>query len=59
MMWAKHPNILPFYGVSTTFADFCLVFPWYENGNVMEYLEKNPGANRFDLVSIFGQTPYS
>ena len=59
MMQVKHPNILPFYGVSTTIADFCLVFPWYENGNIMEYLERNPAANRFDLVGTFMQTQYS
>lgn len=53
MMQDRHPNVLPFYGVSTTVADFCLVFPWYKNGTIMEYLEKRPDANRFNLVSIF------
>jgi len=58
MKQLEHGNILPFYGVATTVADFCLVFPWYENGNIMEYLEKKPGINRFDLASPFRQTPY-
>jgi len=55
MKQLEHGNILPFYGVSTTVADLCLVFPWYENRNIMEYLKKNPEANRFDLVSTFKQ----
>ena len=56
---SKHDNILPLLGVSTTVADFCLVYPWCENGNIMEYLEKNPGVNRFNLVSTFGQATHS
>ena len=51
----KPDNILPFYGVSTDVSDFCLVFPWYKNGNVMDYLESNPDADRYDLVSILSQ----
>ena len=51
MMQLKHDNILPFYGVSTTVADLCLVFPWYGNGNIMDYLKEKPDINRFDLVS--------
>ena len=53
MMRLKHDNIRPFYGVSTIDSDFCLVFPWYENGNIIEYLNKRPDANRFVLVSRF------
>ena len=59
MKQLKHGNILPFYGVSTTVSDLCLVFPWYENGNIMDYLKKKPSVNRFDLASTFGQTPRS
>jgi serine/threonine protein kinase len=51
MKQLNHNNILPFYGVSTTVSDFCLVFPWYENGNVMDYLKNKPGIDRFPLVS--------
>jgi len=56
MKQLKHDNILPFYGVSTIVADFCLVFPWYENGNIMEYMKERPDTNRFDLASISDQT---
>ena len=51
MMQLKHENILPFYGVSMTVSDFCLVFPWYKNGNIMDYLKGGPNVNRFDLAS--------
>ncbi|KAF9779338.1 kinase-like domain-containing protein [Thelephora terrestris] len=47
----KHKHILPFYGVSTATPDFCLVFPWYKNGNIERYLENNLGINRYNLVS--------
>lgn len=53
MKGIKHDNIVPFYGVSTTVSDFCLVFPWYHNGNIMDYTRKNPNANRYDLASTF------
>ena len=58
MKQVEHKNILPFYGVSTTVSDFCLVFPWYGNGNIIEYLEKKPHADRFALASTFKKTPY-
>ena len=58
MKQIEHENILPFYGVSKTFPDeFCLVFAWCENGNIMKYLTDNPDVNRFDLVSILKKVP--
>jgi len=75
MMQLKHENILPFYGVSmeqvehenivppygvpATAPDFCLVFPWYRNGNIMDYLKGEPDINRFDLASASRQNPHS
>ena len=56
MKYSKHENILPFYGVLTTISDFSLVFPWYKNGNIGEYLKNNPHVDRYQLVSIFRQT---
>lgn len=53
MKQIEHDNILPFYGVSTSVSDLCMVFPWCENGNVMDYLKKRPDTNRFGLVSTF------
>ncbi|SJK99362.1 uncharacterized protein ARMOST_02657 [Armillaria ostoyae] len=48
----KHPNVLPFLGVSTKLfvPSFCLISPWMENGNIMSFLAANPGHDR--LVSI-------
>ena len=37
---------------------FSLVFPWYENGNVMNYLKKNPDVDRYILVSTFPVTSH-
>ena len=45
----SHPNLLPFYGVhflkDTLETRFCLVSPWMENGNVVEFLARR---NRMD-----------
>ena len=45
----SHPNVLPFYGVhflkDTLETRFCLVSPWMENGNVVEFLA---GRNLMD-----------
>ena len=51
MKQVEHENILPFYGVSTAFPEFCLVFAWCGNGSIVDYLKKKPDVNRFDLVS--------
>jgi len=59
MKQLEHGNILPFYGVSAAITDFCLVFPWYENGNIMEYLKGNPDVSRFTLVSTLDRFIYS
>jgi len=60
MSQREHDNIIPFYGVSTTIAEFCLVFPWYENGNIIDYLEKWPDVNRYCLVGVSdSRVPYS
>ena len=53
MKQLEHNNILPFYGVSTTVSHFSLVFPWYKNGNINQYLGENPHINPYDLVSAF------
>ena len=59
MKQLEHSNILPFYGVSAAVADLCLVFPWYENGNIMEYLKRESDVNRLALVSTLEQFLYS
>lgn len=59
MKQVEHDNILPFYGVSAGTLDFCLVFPWYNRGNNMEYLEENPTVDRYELASASKPTAYS
>ena len=50
-MWKrlKHQNIVPFIGVTRDPLQF--VSEWMPNGDLMEYLGKNPGADRIGLVS--------
>ena len=59
MKQLNHINIIPFYGVSPVISEFSLVFPWYRNGNIEQYLEKNRGVNPYDLVSTFNLIIYS
>ena len=59
MKQLEHDNILPFYGVVTTVSDFSLVFPWYKNGNIDQYLRNNPGVDRCGLASTSKPTAYS
>jgi len=51
-MWKRisHPNIVPFLGVSEAPAPLCMVSEWMSNGNVRDYVEKNPEASRLQLV---------
>jgi len=54
LIWRQfyHPYILPFYGVCDDLFTprLCLVSPWMNNGNVMNYLSQHPNARRFPLV---------
>jgi serine/threonine protein kinase len=50
----SHPNVLPFYGVfhlNNNRSRVCLVSPWMENGNIIQFLKKNPEVDRIPLVS--------
>ncbi|KAJ6598277.1 kinase-like domain-containing protein [Mycena vulgaris] len=42
LIWRQlsHPNLLPFFGLYYLENRLCLVAPWMENGNVLEYLKK-------------------
>jgi serine/threonine protein kinase len=50
----EHPNILPFLGVDMTLRQpsYCLVSPWMENGNVLEFIKAHPNPDRLALVSM-------
>ena len=51
-MWKhlRHRNIVPFIGVTRDPLQF--VSEWMPNGTLTQYLGKNPGVNRVDLVSF-------
>ena len=52
-MWKRlrHPNIIPFVGITTN--PLQIISKWMPNGTLMDYLERNPDANRISLVSPF------
>ncbi|KAL0571100.1 hypothetical protein V5O48_010856 [Marasmius crinis-equi] len=54
LIWTqlRHPNLLPLLGVNTNLfpTGFCLVSPWMVNGDVISFLEKNPGYDKFQVV---------
>ncbi|KAJ7138852.1 kinase-like domain-containing protein [Mycena filopes] len=52
IIWRQlcHPNLLPFFGLCYRDMRLCLVSPWMENGNIMEYLSKHPGVARLPLI---------
>jgi len=52
-VWSKlrHKNILSFYGIVTDLGQIHMVSPWQEHGNVLEYVDHNPEANRLHLLS--------
>ncbi|KAJ7713718.1 kinase-like domain-containing protein [Mycena olivaceomarginata] len=53
LIWRQlcHPNLLPFFGLHCLDNRLCLVSPWLENGNVMEFLRKKPlNIDRLSLI---------
>ncbi|KAF9464792.1 hypothetical protein BDZ94DRAFT_1235011 [Collybia nuda] len=65
VLWKQisHPNVLTFYGLYTWVqgprSALCLVPPWAEHGNIIEYLRKTPGADRVPLASRVTSQSYS
>jgi serine/threonine protein kinase len=54
-LWSQlcHPAVVPFYGVSYDLGrpgSPSLISPYYQNGNISTYLQRNPGADRLKLV---------
>ncbi|KAL0570204.1 hypothetical protein V5O48_011760 [Marasmius crinis-equi] len=49
----KHPNLLPFLGIYylQDESQFCLVSPWMEKGNLMQYL-KTAGKENVDHLAL-------
>ncbi|KAJ7604656.1 kinase-like domain-containing protein [Roridomyces roridus] len=54
LIWRQlvHPNLLPFYGLYRLENRLCIVSPWMENGNIFEYVKRNPPSisRRLSLI---------
>ncbi|TDL14929.1 hypothetical protein BD410DRAFT_902853 [Rickenella mellea] len=49
----RHRNILPFYGIfkgNHTFDRLCLVSPWMDAGNIINFLKHSPDSDRISLL---------
>ncbi|KAJ7267311.1 kinase-like domain-containing protein [Mycena rebaudengoi] len=46
LIWRQlsHPNLLPFFGLYYLDKRLCLVSPWMENGNVLDFIRRSPGS---------------
>jgi len=51
-MWNAlcHPNVVPFLGAVMTDTHFAMVSEWVVNGNINEFVEARPDADRLELV---------
>ncbi|KAF9649128.1 kinase-like protein [Thelephora ganbajun] len=47
----SHPNVLPVLQVSETLFPLCTMSPWMPDGNILQYTQKNPSANRLMLLA--------
>ncbi|KAH8830918.1 kinase-like domain-containing protein [Flagelloscypha sp. PMI_526] len=49
----RHPNVLPFLGISQTVfpGETCFVSPFIANGNLVAFLKENPDQDRISLLS--------
>ncbi|KAG9128389.1 hypothetical protein FRC07_014803 [Ceratobasidium sp. 392] len=46
----KHDNILQLLGVAQFRDHIAMISPWMDHGNLLEYLERNPTADRYRLL---------
>ncbi|KAJ6531271.1 kinase-like domain-containing protein, partial [Mycena capillaripes] len=53
LIWRQlcHPNVLPFFGLYYLENRLCLISPWMENGNMMEFLAREYPAST-DRLSL-------
>lgn len=45
-----HPNVLPIFFVTDAQFPLFIISPWMSNGNIIQYIQMNPGVNRLMLV---------
>ncbi|KAJ7489266.1 kinase-like domain-containing protein [Mycena latifolia] len=53
LIWRQlcHPNLLPFSGLYYLENRLCLVSPWMENGNILDFFRKDPhGVDRLSVI---------
>lgn len=55
----NHQNVLSVEGVAPKLFDFCMVSRWMVNGNILNYVRKNPAADRLRLVRPMHRWSYS
>ena len=48
-----HPNILPLLGATMSDNRFMMVSEWMTKGNINEFVEANPNADRLGLVCFY------
>ena len=46
----SHPNVLRVIQVSKELFPVCIMSPWMPDGNITQYTQANPGADRLILV---------
>ncbi|KAF8198805.1 kinase-like domain-containing protein, partial [Mycena galopus ATCC 62051] len=55
LIWRQlcHPNLLPFFGLYYLENRLCLISPWMDNGNVLDFLRTEPpNTDRLSLASL-------
>ena len=55
----SHPNILPVVQVPEALFPFCIMSPWMPGGNIVQYTQNNPSANRLMLVCTLAHRTYN
>lgn len=61
LQWQElhHPNVIHCIGLTMQFGPIpALIFPMCAEGSIMQYIEKNPSANKIQLVNYFEQIIY-
>jgi tRNA A-37 threonylcarbamoyl transferase component Bud32 len=49
----QHPNIVAFYGIKETGTTMSIAMEYMDNGNLEEYLRKNPRKNERDFLTVY------
>ena len=54
MVWSalRHSNVLPLLGATMADGRYVMVSEWMVNGNINEFAEAHPDADRLGLVSF-------